>query len=51
LVTDEKDRLVAPVKLKSGGGEVTAQTVRFHPGPGATARTRAFFNALSRSGG
>jgi hypothetical protein len=51
LVTDEKGRPVAPVQLKSGGGEVTARTVRFHPGPGATARTRAFFSELSRSGG
>jgi hypothetical protein len=30
---------------------VTAQTVRFHPGPGATPRTRAFFEALSLSNG
>jgi len=30
---------------------VTAETVRFHPGPGASARTRAFFNGLSVSGG
>ena len=50
VVTDEKGRPVAAVKLKSPGGDVTAQTVRFHPGPGATARTRAFFNELSRSG-
>jgi DNA-binding HxlR family transcriptional regulator len=49
VVTDEKGRPVASVKLKSGGGDVTAQTVRFHPGPGATARTRAFFNELPLS--
>lgn len=48
-VTDEKGRPVAPVKLKSDGGDVSAQTVRFHPGPGATARTRAFFSQLSSS--
>jgi DNA-binding HxlR family transcriptional regulator len=51
VVTDEKGRPVAPVGLKSGETNVTAQTVRFQPGPGATARTRAFFNELSRSGG
>jgi DNA-binding HxlR family transcriptional regulator len=51
VVTDDKGRPVASVKLKSGAGDVTAQTVRFHPGPGATARTRAFFNELSRAGG
>ncbi len=50
LVTDEKGRPIAPVKLKSAGGDVTSQTVRFRPGPGATARTRAFFGELSRSG-
>ena len=49
IVTDETGRPVAPVKLKSGGGDVSAQTVRFHPGPGATARTRAFFDELSSS--
>jgi DNA-binding HxlR family transcriptional regulator len=48
IVTDEKGRPVVSVKLRSGGGDVTAQTVRFHPGPGATARTRAFFHELSR---
>jgi DNA-binding HxlR family transcriptional regulator len=50
LVTDENGWPVAPVKLKSDDGEVTPQTVRFHPGPGATARTRAFFDELSRLG-
>lgn len=49
VVTDDKGRPVTSVKLKSGAGDVTAQTVRFHPGPGATARTRAFFNELSMS--
>jgi|SRR5882757_6894965 len=48
IVTDEKGRPVAPVKLKGGGGDVSAGTVRFHPGPGATAGTRAFFDELSR---
>ena len=48
VVTDEKGRPVAPVRLKSGENNVTAQSVRFHPGPGATARTRAFFSELSR---
>jgi len=49
IVTDEKGRRVASVKLKSAGGDVTAQTIRFQPGPGATPRTRAFFSELSRS--
>jgi DNA-binding HxlR family transcriptional regulator len=49
LVTDEKGRQVSPLRLKSGCDEVSAKTVRFHPGPGATARTRAFFSELSRS--
>jgi DNA-binding HxlR family transcriptional regulator len=51
IVTDEKGRPVAPVKLKSGSDEVSVETVRFHPGPGATARTRAFFRELSPPGG
>ena len=46
VVTDEKGRPVASVQLQSAAGDVTAQTVRFHPGPGATARTRAFFDEL-----
>jgi DNA-binding HxlR family transcriptional regulator len=50
LVTDGKGRPVSPVRLKSGGDEVSAETVRFRPGPGATARTRAFFSELSLSG-
>ena len=50
LVTDENGRPVASVTLNSGGGEVSEQTVRFQPGPGATTRTRAFFDELSRSG-
>lgn len=45
-VADEKGRPVAPVRLRSAGGEVSAQSVRFHPGPGANARTRAFFREL-----
>jgi DNA-binding HxlR family transcriptional regulator len=49
IVTDEKGRAVALMKLRSGAGDVTVQTVRFHPGPGATARTRAFLHELSRS--
>ena len=48
VVTDEKGRPVAPVRLKSGADDLTAQSVRFHPGPGATARTRAFFSELSQ---
>ncbi len=51
IVTDDKGRPVTPVKLKRGEDDVTADTVRFHPGPGATARTRAFFNALLLSSG
>ena len=50
IVTDEQGRPVSPLHLSSGGEEVSAATVRFHPGPGATARTRAFFSELSRSG-
>jgi DNA-binding HxlR family transcriptional regulator len=49
VVTDEEGRPVSPVHLRSGGDEVSAETVRFHPGPGATARTRAFFSELSLS--
>jgi DNA-binding HxlR family transcriptional regulator len=49
VVTDEKGRPVASVTLKSSGGDVSARTVRFHPGSGATARTRAFFHELSLS--
>jgi DNA-binding HxlR family transcriptional regulator len=49
LVTDEQGRPVSPLRLKSAGDEVNAETVRFHPGPGATARTRAFFSELSMS--
>ena len=50
LVTDAKGKPVSPLHLRSGGEEVRAETVRFHPGPGSTARTRAFFAELSRSG-
>jgi DNA-binding HxlR family transcriptional regulator len=50
IVTDEAGRPVSPLHLRSGGDEVSAETVRFHPGPGATARTRAFFSELSLSG-
>jgi DNA-binding HxlR family transcriptional regulator len=49
IVTDAKGRPVSPVHLRSGGDEVSAEAVRFHPGPGATARTRAFFDELSLS--
>ena len=49
VVTDEKGRPVKPVKLKSDGGDLAVEAVRFHPGPGATARTRAFFKELSLS--
>jgi len=45
-VTDDKGRAVAPVRLRSAGGEVSAQSVRFRPGPGANARTRSFFREL-----
>jgi len=45
-VTDDKGRPVAPVKLRSAGGDVSAQSVRFRPGPGANARTRGFFQQL-----
>jgi DNA-binding HxlR family transcriptional regulator len=51
LVTDAKGRAVASVRLKGVDGDVGAETVRFHPGPGATARTRAFLDELSGSGG
>jgi len=49
LITDEAGRPVSPVSLNSGGVEMSTETVRFHPGPGATARTRAFFAELSPS--
>jgi DNA-binding HxlR family transcriptional regulator len=45
-VTDDRGRPVAPVRLRSSGGEVNAQSVRFRPGPGADARTRSFFREL-----
>ena len=51
IATDEKGSAVANVTLKSGRGDVTAETVRFHPGPGATLRTRAFFEELAQSNG
>lgn len=47
VVTDDQGRAVAAVKVNSSGGEITADTVRFHPGPGATPRTRAFFKRLA----
>lgn len=49
IVTDQQGRPISPVKLRSRGGDVDVQSVRFSPGPGATARTRAFFEALSSS--
>jgi DNA-binding HxlR family transcriptional regulator len=51
IVTDQQGRALAPVKLQSRGGDVDVQAVRFSPGPGATARTRAFFDALSPPSG
>jgi DNA-binding HxlR family transcriptional regulator len=50
-VTDDKGRAVAAVKLKSAGGDVGVKTVRFRPGPGANARTRAFFGELAQAEG
>jgi len=51
IVTDQQGRALAPVKLQGRGGDVDVQAVRFSPGPGATARTRAFFDALSPPSG
>jgi len=51
LVTDENGRQVTSVRLQSAAGDVGADAVRFRLGPGATTRTRAFFEELSRSGG
>ena len=51
IVTDQQGRALAPVKLQGRGGDVDVQSVRFSPGPGATARTRAFFDALSPPSG
>jgi DNA-binding HxlR family transcriptional regulator len=51
IVTDQRGRPVSPVKLQGRNGDVDVQTVRFSPGPGATARTRAFFDALSSPNG
>lgn len=48
IVTDENGRPIAPVELKSAGETVDARRIRFHPGPGATPRTRAFLDELSR---
>ena len=42
---------MAAVKLKSAGGDVGIRGVRFRPGPGANARTRAFFNELAQAQG
>jgi len=50
-VTDDKGRPLAAVKLKSSGGDVGVKTVRFRPGPGANARTRAFFSELALAEG
>ena len=50
-VIDEKGRPVAAVKLRSAGGDVGVKGVRFCPGPGANARTRAFFNELAQAQG
>jgi DNA-binding HxlR family transcriptional regulator len=50
-VTDEKGRPVAAVKLRSAGGDVGVRGVRFRPGPGANARTRAFFSELAQAQG
>jgi len=50
IVTDDQGREVRSVRLQSTAGDVSADSVRFHPGSGATARTRAFFDQLSRSG-
>ena len=47
IVNDTQGRPVAPVKLRGRSGDLEVQTIRFSPGPGATARTRAFFDALS----
>jgi hypothetical protein len=42
---------VAAVKLRSAGGDVGVRGVRFRPGPGANARTRAFFSELAQAQG
>ena len=45
IVTDQQGRALAPVKLQGRGGDVDVQNGTVFPGPGATARTRAFFDA------
>jgi DNA-binding HxlR family transcriptional regulator len=47
IVTDEQGGPLEPVELRSSRGRVDAANVRFVPGPGATARTRAFMAALA----
>jgi DNA-binding HxlR family transcriptional regulator len=45
LLTDKGGRTLAPMQATNHSGElVNADTIRFSPGPGATARTREFFN-------
>jgi DNA-binding HxlR family transcriptional regulator len=48
VATDENGQPVEPVELRRAGETVNAGTIRFHAGPGATARTRAFLDELSR---
>lgn len=47
IVTDAQGGPIEPVELRSARGRVDAANVRFRPGPGATARTRAFMAALA----
>lgn len=51
IATDAKGHPIAGVTLKSGRDDVTADTVRFRPGPGATPRMRAFFDELAAANG
>jgi DNA-binding HxlR family transcriptional regulator len=51
IVTDAQGRPVKQVRLQGARGDLDAEAVRFSPGPGATARTRAFFDELSSSKG
>jgi len=41
-LTDEHGRAIERVRLATALGPIDAQDIKFHPGPGATERTRSF---------
>jgi DNA-binding HxlR family transcriptional regulator len=49
IVTDEDGKAVEPVRVEGGRGRVmTADEIRFAPGPGATRRTRDYLLSRER---